>query len=110
MAVDHGACRCGTPHCRMRAEPLSLGQSRPDGNPAGRRAARDPRMFTLFVRLLGLFALAGAVVGLVVDGTKTIAASSLTVTPLGQAWFSFDPGSLTAFQNFVASHVEAYVG
>ncbi len=49
-------------------------------------------------------------VGLVVDGTKTIAASSLTVTPLGQAWFSFDPGSLTAFQGFVASHVEAYVG
>jgi hypothetical protein len=67
-------------------------------------------MFTLLVRLLGLFALAGAVVGFVVDGTKTIAASSLTVTPLGQAWFSFDPGSLTAFQAFVVTHVEAHVG
>jgi hypothetical protein len=67
-------------------------------------------MFTLFVRLAGLFALAGAVVGLVVDGTKTIAASSLTVTPLGQAWFAFDPASLTAFQAFIATHVEAYVG
>jgi hypothetical protein len=67
-------------------------------------------MFTLFVRLLGLFAIAGAVVGLVIDGTKSIAASSLTVTPLGQAWFTFDPDSLTALQAAIASHVETYVG
>lgn len=67
-------------------------------------------MFTLLVRLLGLFAIAGAVVGLVIDGTKSIAASTLTVTPLGQAWFAFDPASLTSFQTAVATHIEAYVG
>ncbi|MCX5568137.1 hypothetical protein [Kaistia nematophila] len=67
-------------------------------------------MFTLLVRLLGLFAIAGAVVGLVIDGTKSIAASTLTVTPLGQAWFAFDPASLNALQAAVATHVEVYVG
>lgn len=67
-------------------------------------------MFTLLVRLLGLFAIAGAVVGLVIDGTKSIAASTLTVTPLGQAWFTFAPESLTAVQTAVATHIETYVG
>jgi len=67
-------------------------------------------MFTLLVRLLGLFAIAGAVVGLVIDGTKSIAASTLTVTPLGQAWFAFHPASLTSLQTAVATHIETYVG
>lgn len=67
-------------------------------------------MFTLLVRFLGLFAIAGAVVGLVIDGTKSIAASTLTVTPLGQAWFAFDPDSLTAFQAAVVTHVEPHIG
>ncbi|MCX5513014.1 hypothetical protein C3941_01965 [Kaistia algarum] len=67
-------------------------------------------MFRFLVRLAGLFAIAGAVIALVVDGTKSIAASTLTVTPLGQAWFAFDPSSLAAAQAAVASHVEVYVG
>ena len=67
-------------------------------------------MFRFLVRLAGLFLIAGAVIALVVDGTKTIAASTLTLTPLGQAWFAFDPDSLTAAQTAVATHVEAYVG
>ena len=67
-------------------------------------------MFTLLVRLLGHFDIAGAVVGLVNYGTKSIAASTLTVTPLGQAWFAFEPASLTAIQTSVATHVETYVG
>jgi hypothetical protein len=67
-------------------------------------------MFRLFIRLVGLFAIAGAVIALVVDGTKSIAASTLTLTPLGQAWFSFDPDSLTAAHAAVAGNIEAYVG
>lgn len=67
-------------------------------------------MFRLFARLFGLFAIAGAVIALVVDGTKSIAASTLTLTPLGQAWFAFDPDSLAAVQASVAAHVETYVG
>jgi hypothetical protein len=66
-------------------------------------------MFTLFFRLLGLFALAGAVVGLVIDGTKSIAASTLTLTPLGQAWFSLQPNSLVAAQRAVTAHAGAWV-
>ena len=67
-------------------------------------------MFRILVRLAGLFAIAGALIALVVDGTKTIAASTLTVTPLGQAWFTFDPQSLAAAQAAIAAHVEVYVG
>lgn len=67
-------------------------------------------MFRFLVRLAGLFAIAGAVIALVVDGTKSIAGSSLSVTSLGQAWFAYDPAGLQAAQAAVASHVEAYVG
>ncbi|MCX5496454.1 hypothetical protein OSH11_17240 [Kaistia dalseonensis] len=67
-------------------------------------------MVRWLVRLLGLFAIAGALIALVVDGTRSIAASTLTLTSLGQAWFSFDPDSLAAAQAAVASHVEVYVG
>lgn len=66
-------------------------------------------MFSLFLRLIGLFALAGAIVGLVVDGTKSIAASSLILTPLGQAWFSFDPNSLVAVQHYIERHAGNWV-
>lgn len=67
-------------------------------------------MFRFLVRFAGLVAIAGAVIALVVDGTKSIAASTLVVTPLGQAWFAFDPDSLASAQAAVATHVEAYVG
>jgi hypothetical protein len=67
-------------------------------------------MFRFLVRLLGLFAIAGALIALVVDGAKSIAASTITLTPFGQAWFSFDPQSLGSAQAWVSSHVEAYVG
>ncbi|MBB3932409.1 hypothetical protein GGR25_003467 [Kaistia hirudinis] len=67
-------------------------------------------MFRFLVRLAGLFALAGAVIALVVDGSKSIAASTLTYTPLGQAWFAFDPDSLAAAQAAVASQIEVHVG
>lgn len=67
-------------------------------------------MFRFLVRLAGLFAIAGALIALVVDGTKSIAASSLFVTSLGQAWFAFDPASLQAAQAAVASHIEVHVG
>jgi hypothetical protein len=66
-------------------------------------------MFTLFLRLIGLFALAGAIVGLVIDGTKSIAASTLTLTPLGAAWFSLNPNSLVAAQRAVEVHAGRWV-
>ncbi|MBZ9939440.1 hypothetical protein LB518_24355 [Mesorhizobium sp. BR1-1-16] len=62
-------------------------------------------MFRLVVRLAGLFALAGAVIGLVVDGTKSIAASALVLTPLGEAWLAVSPASLGRAEAVVEAHL-----
>ncbi len=67
-------------------------------------------MIGFFSRFVGLWLIAGALVALVVDATKTIAASSLTVTALGLAWASINPASLMSVQQFVQRTVEAYVG
>ena len=48
-------------------------------------------MIGFIARFVGLWLIAGALVALVIDGTKTIAASHLTVTPLGLAWFALSP-------------------
>ena len=67
-------------------------------------------MIGFFSRFVGLWLIAGALVALVVDATKTIAASALTVTPLGLAWASVNPASLMSVQQFFQQKVEAYVG
>ena len=67
-------------------------------------------MIAFLARFIGLWLIAGALVALVVDGSKTIAASRLTVTPLGLAWFSMSPSSLMRTQEFVQREVEAYIG
>ena len=67
-------------------------------------------MIAFLARFLGLWMIAGALVALVVDGTKTIAASSLTTTPLGYSWYSISPASLIRAQEFVQQQVETYVG
>ena len=72
---------------------------------AGRAAA-----ISFLARFVGLWLIAGALVALVIDGTKTIAASTLTVTPLGWAWFTLIGGSLMSSEQFVQQKLEAYVG
>ena len=67
-------------------------------------------MIAFIARFVGLWLIAGAVVALVIDGTKTIAASALTVTPLGMTWYSLSPSSLLATQTFVQQSVETYIG
>jgi len=67
-------------------------------------------MIAFLARFIGLWLIAGALVALVVDGTKTISASRLTVTPLGLAWYSLSPSSLMRTQEFVQREVEAYIG
>ena len=57
-------------------------------------------MIGFFSRFVGLWLIAGALVALVVDATKSIAASTLTVTPLGLAWASINPASLMSVQQF----------
>ncbi len=67
-------------------------------------------MIGFLARFVGLWLIAGALVALVIDGTKTIAASELTITPLGLAWYTLSPSTLMAAQTFVQQKVEAYIG
>jgi hypothetical protein len=67
-------------------------------------------MIAFLARFLGLWMIAGALVALVIDGTKTIAASSLTTTPLGHAWYLISPAGLMRTQEFVQRQIEAYIG
>jgi hypothetical protein len=67
-------------------------------------------MIGLISRFVGLWLIAGALVALVIDATKTIAASALTFTPLGLAWANLSQASLMSAQEFVQQKVEAYTG
>ena len=55
-------------------------------------------MLRFLSRFIGLWLLAGALVALVVDGAKTIAAGSIITTPLGQLWYSVSPDTLNTAQ------------
>ena len=67
-------------------------------------------MIAFLARFVGLWLIAGALVAVVVDGAKTIAASALTVTPLGMAWVNLSPATYLAAQTFMQQTVESYVG
>ena len=67
-------------------------------------------MIGFLSRFLGLWLIAGALVALVIDATKTIAASALTVTPLLKAWADLNMASKVAAQQFIQQRIEAYIG
>jgi hypothetical protein len=67
-------------------------------------------MIGLLVRLVGLLFLAAALVAIVIDGARSIAVSSVTMTPLGTTWFSISPSSLGAAQAAVQRNVEPVIG
>ncbi|CAN0654356.1 conserved protein of unknown function [Nitratireductor aquimarinus] len=58
-------------------------------------------MFRLIFRILALFALAVAVVMAVIDATRSIAASALIITPLGESWYSVSPDTLNLSQALI---------
>ncbi|MEJ8570840.1 hypothetical protein [Microbaculum marinum] len=66
-------------------------------------------MLRFLSRFVGLWLLAGALVALVVDGAKTIAAGSIVTTPLGALWFSVSPESLRAAQAGVEGSVHPFL-
>lgn len=67
-------------------------------------------MIGFISRFVGLWFVAGALVALVVDATKSIAASALAVTPLGLAFYALTPSTLISVQEFVQQRIEPYVG
>ena len=62
-------------------------------------------MFHFLFRVIGLFALAFALVLAVLDITRSITASAIILTPLGESWASFNPQSLAASKEAVESWV-----
>lgn len=66
-------------------------------------------MLALFARILGLWLVAAALVELVVDATRSIANSALTITPLGQSWLAQVPARLTGGEPLTPADLEAMV-
>lgn len=57
------------------------------------------------LRFIGFWLLAAAVVAVVVDGTRSIADSTVSVTPLGQTWVQINTASLNAAQAFLQRYL-----
>jgi hypothetical protein len=55
-------------------------------------------MIRFLFRFVGLWLLAGAFVAVVIDGTRSIGASRLVITPLGEAWAALHPASAESLQ------------
>ncbi|PLX38690.1 MAG: hypothetical protein C0606_05415 [Hyphomicrobiales bacterium] len=49
------------------------------------------------------------IIGVVVDGTKSIAANALVLTPLGEAWYALSPETLNLSQAAVERHVHPFL-
>jgi hypothetical protein len=58
-------------------------------------------MIRFFFRFLASAALAVAVIMAVLDATRTVATSTLVMTPLGESWAGVSPDTLAAAQTFV---------
>jgi hypothetical protein len=57
----------------------------------------------LLFRLLGTWLLGIALILLIIDGTRSLAASALVMTPLAETWASIHAQSLIDFRAFLAS-------
>ncbi len=55
-------------------------------------------MFRFFLRFFALLCLVGAVIGAVIDASRSIAVSSLSLTSFGELWSGYAPDSLGAMQ------------
>jgi hypothetical protein len=58
-------------------------------------------VFRLVGRFIALALLAGAFAAAVIDGARSIAASQLTLTQMGQTLYSVFPGKLASLQAFI---------
>lgn len=66
-------------------------------------------LFKLIFRLAGYSLLAGALLAMIADGSKSIAQSKLILVPLGQFWFEHAPESLGLAQAAVQRHVNPFL-
>lgn len=66
-------------------------------------------MLRFLSRFLGLLAVAGAFVGLIVDGARTIANAQLDYTPLGQILFQAFPDHFPMLEPAITRHVHPFL-
>jgi hypothetical protein len=66
-------------------------------------------MIRFLLRMIGLWLVAGALVMAVVDGSRSLAAGAVALTPVGQVWFSLSPTTLNAAQAGVQRHVAPWL-
>jgi hypothetical protein len=57
----------------------------------------------LILRILGTWLIGMAVILIIIDGTKSLAASTLVTTSLGDSWKSINAGSLDQVRAFIDS-------
>lgn len=58
-------------------------------------------MFRFLFRLAAMVALSVSVIMVVLDTTRTVAASALVMTPLKTSWLAVSPDTLAAFEVFI---------
>jgi len=66
-------------------------------------------MLKSILRVFALFALAMALITAVLDITRSIADSTLIMTPLGVDWFNLSPSTLNLSQATVQRYVHPYL-
>ena len=66
-------------------------------------------MFRFLSRFLGLWLLAGAFVALIIDGTRSIAASRIVLTSVGEAWSVLNRASLEQFRAYIETGYPVWV-
>ncbi|QIB34413.1 hypothetical protein [Ancylobacter pratisalsi] len=62
-------------------------------------------MIRFLLRFIGMWLLAGAFVALVLDGVRSIASSTLVMTPLGVTWLATSETSLAHTQAFIETNL-----
>ncbi len=65
-------------------------------------------MIRFLFRVLATLTLAAAVVMAVLDATRSVAASSLVMTPLMESWEATFPASLAALKDFLTARIGAF--
>jgi hypothetical protein len=59
----------------------------------------------LLLRIVGTLLIACAVILIIIDGTKSLAASSLVLTPLEATWTQINPQSLATVKDFLGTRL-----
>lgn len=65
-------------------------------------------MFKALLRFLSMILLAVAVIMIVLDATRSIAAGALVMTPLGASWATLSPESLGRFETMVTTSLPPF--